>query len=289
MPEEATKIIGVDFSGAIPDQKTWICEGQLFGETLCIESCIPITRKDLTEKLSGMGGPMIAAMDFPFGLPRDFVSEKYPPAKSRAEVWSIAKDDSCKEIFEKRAKNFGGKHLRLCDVILNKKIKAAGVKSPLATSPRNMVPMTFWGMKMLHSLKGEGFRVLPDEKGPNNNGERVLMEVMPGATLRALKLRQPYKSDNTEESTRTSRKNRAEILVSLPFQSNINLCGIDQIRLYALNFDDCLDAIVAAVTAAMWHNNCKRFIIPPLKDDPKFDRVQIEGWLYAPAPSKMPA
>ena len=50
MAEQGTRIIGVDFSGAIPDNKTWICEGRLYGETLCIESCIPITRKDLTEK-----------------------------------------------------------------------------------------------------------------------------------------------------------------------------------------------------------------------------------------------
>ena len=227
---------------------------------------------------------MIAAMDFPFGLPRAFVRRNYPSANTRPKVWSIAKEDSCKGVFEERAKKFEGRRFRLCDEKLNKKIKAAGVKSPLATSPRNMVPMTFRGMQMLHSLKGKGFKIPPVDECPSSNAERILMEVMPGATLRALQLNQPYKTDSTEETARNSRKNRAEILIGLPYKSRINLYGLHQVRPYALNFDDCLDAIVAAVTAAMWRNACKEFILPPKKDDPTFDRVRTEGWLYAPDP-----
>ena len=289
MAEEATKIIGVDFSGAITNDKTWVCEGIFHGKTLCVESCLPITREDLAGKLSSMREPMIAAMDFPFGLPMAFVKKKYPSESKGTGVWSISRDDSLWTKFEEFAGEFNGNRFRLCDETLNKKIKAAGVNSPLATSPRNMLSMTFRGMQMLHRLKRKGFKILPFDDCSSIISERLLMEVMPGATLRALQLNLPYKIDNTEEKARNSRKNRAEILFGLPNRSRINVHNIEQFRAFALNFDDCLDAIVAAVTAAMWLKSSKQFILPPQKNDPKFKRVQSEGWLYAPDPTKSPA
>ena len=289
MSDTATKIIGVDFSGAVTNQNTWVCEGMLHGETLCVESCLPITREDLAGKLAGMREPMIAAMDFPFGLPIDFVNKTYPSKSKGLGVWSISRDDSLWKDFEKFAREFNGNRFRLCDETLNKKIKSAGVKSPLATSPRNMLPMTFRGMQMLHWLKRKGFNILPFDDCSSINSERILMEVMPGATLRALKLNLPYKAVKTEKSARNSRKNRAEILFRLPNKSRIRVHNIEQFRPYALNFDDCLDAIVAAVTAAMWLKSPKQFILPPREDDPKFRRIKSEGWLYVPDPTKLPA
>ncbi len=72
MAERSTRIIGVDFSGAVADNKTWYAQGQLRLETLYLEECFPIDRRGLINLLKGSSGPLVASLDFPFGVPKDF-------------------------------------------------------------------------------------------------------------------------------------------------------------------------------------------------------------------------
>ncbi len=74
MTERETMIIGVDFSGAATEGKTWICEGKLVGSELCLTDCLPITRSELTDKLKKLKGPIVVAMDFPFSMPEEFIN-----------------------------------------------------------------------------------------------------------------------------------------------------------------------------------------------------------------------
>ena len=73
MTTARTKLIGVDFSGAVADNATWIVmatvgdDGQIQWQTP-----LPIRREDLEQLLLTVDAPAIATLDFPFGLPSDF-------------------------------------------------------------------------------------------------------------------------------------------------------------------------------------------------------------------------
>ena len=76
MSETATRIIGVDFSGAAKDNhvgKTWITEGTLQGNSLTLLEPRPISRNCLTEMLIKEDPKAVIAMDFPFSVPREFL------------------------------------------------------------------------------------------------------------------------------------------------------------------------------------------------------------------------
>ena len=72
-----TTIIGVDFSGAKNEHKsakTWVAQGRLndAGE-LTLDSVQPMLRADLYNLLAQVEPPAVAAMDFPFGVPRSLI------------------------------------------------------------------------------------------------------------------------------------------------------------------------------------------------------------------------
>ena len=77
MTPPTTTLIGVDFSGAQQDNATGIAiatvgdHGQLAWQTP-----FPIRRADLEQLLLTIEGPTVAALDFPFGLPRDFAMKQ---------------------------------------------------------------------------------------------------------------------------------------------------------------------------------------------------------------------
>ena len=66
------QILGVDFSGAQTDRNTWLARGSLRGNTLSFDSCRPVKRAKLTDELAKCAGPTVAALDFPFSVPREF-------------------------------------------------------------------------------------------------------------------------------------------------------------------------------------------------------------------------
>ena len=72
-----TTLIGVDFSGAQQDNATWIAIATVGdGGQLAWQTPFPIRRADLEQLLLTIEGPTVAALDFPFGLPRDFAMKQ---------------------------------------------------------------------------------------------------------------------------------------------------------------------------------------------------------------------
>jgi hypothetical protein len=101
---------------------------------------------------------------------------------------------------------------------------------------------------------------------------------MPGAALKALGL--PYKG--YKNGTRKLQLRR-EILDGLSLRSSVPIENLEEFREQCLDSHDCLDAVVAAVVAALWVRDRASFRHPAGVDQGQLDPTTlIEGWLYAP-------
>ena len=84
--------IDVDFSGAIKNQDTWFAQGHLDQDgQLQLERVHPVRREDLYDLMLEIPVPAVAALDFPFGVPGDFVEHiaEGKPLKAINEVWPV--------------------------------------------------------------------------------------------------------------------------------------------------------------------------------------------------------
>ena len=190
------KVIGVDFSGAKQDRNTWVAQGEIHSDILTLTKCCPMPRKQLTRLLDNCKEPAIAAMDFPFSVPRCFARFWQPEATEMPDLWEAAGSIEI-EYFRCVRDRFVSRHgepKRCGDHLYT------GSFSPLHDTNPNMVPMTFRGMQMLHQLWPDWMvpplpfaaTGQPADSGPLSG--KTLLEVMPGAALRALNL--PYRGFN---------------------------------------------------------------------------------------------
>ena len=178
-------ILGVDFSGAKADKNTWVTQGVLGDGVLTITSCQPLPRAGLADLLASLPGTAVAALDFPFSVPKSFAGWWRPEAETMPELWEAAVAMDLEGFWSIRDQFVAehGEPLRRGDLYFPECYSCLHKTNP------NMVPMTFRGMQMLDGLWRSGCRVPPlpghDRAGP------LLLESMPGAALRALGL--PYK------------------------------------------------------------------------------------------------
>ncbi len=300
-------IIGVDFSGAEAEGKTWVTEGHLRDNTLIINDCHPIrsiSRAELETLLKKMPDGAVAAMDFPFSVPLAFAEFWHPSASEMTCLWAAAAEIELKQFYEqvtRFAVTIDSELLRVGDLCF------PNAQPCLHRGRPNMVPMTFRGMQMMHRLwKINRFRV-PPLTGPSELP--VLLEVMPGAALRNFGLPFTRYKDGTEEQQQERRRNRKKILNSLCRGS----AGV-QLQVSKNIFETCierrdgdgLDSLVAATVAARWTLCEADFCVPSgevvttLKRNRKNQRqvsfqakgmtklaaAKREGWIYAPKPIK---
>ena len=269
------EIAGIDFSGAKSDDRTWIARGRLDGLSLVFRSCEPVRRAELEEVLLSLPGDAVAALDFPFSVPRVFAQFWRPEAIAMPDLWAAASMMELAGFMALRddfAARFGEPRRR-CDTFFPEAYSCLHKVNP------NMVPMTFYGMQMLARLGPAGCVVPPlSFQGRTAGGKALLLEAMPGAALRAFKL--PYKGYKNGVNAGIKRR---EILEGLPGRSGLLLPNLAELREGCLESHDCLDAVVAAVTAALWARDPGLFRRPTLGEGEGPDRVSLlEGWLYAP-------
>ena len=118
---------------------------------------------------------------------------------------------------------------------------------------------------------------------PQKAGKAVLLEVMPGAVLRSLGL--PYKG--YKNGVRRLELRRT-ILDGLPQASRVELPNIQVFWDACMSSHDCLDAVVAALAAALWSIDPGSFRLPNVDGDGQDPLslpesvLRLEGWLYAP-------
>ena len=286
------QILGVDFSGAQTDRNTWLARGSLRDEILSLNSCRPVSRAELTDELAKCAGPTVAALDFPFSVPREFARfwqpEGAPIFETMPDLWAAAASmdwndfSALRDAFVARY----GELKRSCD--------PPESYSCLHRVNPNMVPMTFRGMQMLHRLwagntanpmsapplpdRSRPDRSRPDRSRPDLGPDTVLLEVMPGAVLRRMGL--PFKGYKNGARAPALRR---QILEDLPQKATPVIVSLAEMRELCLAHHDGLDAVVAAIAAALWAIDPSRFPAPPTKDHPDYDpAVLLEGWLYAP-------
>ena len=276
----SVNIVGVDFSGAKADNVTWMAHGSLndslTGHELTLDGCRAVNRAELSSALEALPGGSVAALDFPFSVPLEFARFWQPQATSMPQLWQAALHMDLNQFIGLRDEFVDryGEPKRLIDTLHPESYSCLHKVNP------NMVPMTFRGMQMLARLWPAGCDVPP--LPPQGAGKALLLEVMPGAVLRALKL--PFKG--YKNGTRKLDLRR-QILDGLPGRIPLALPNLEDLRDDCMHSHDCLDAVVAAVAAALWATDPAMFRLPAPQDGPDGGQdngssLMTEGWLYAP-------
>ena len=283
-------IVGVDFSGAKSDNATWVTKALLEEEGIRLLSSQPTRRAELAELLPSLPQDTVVALDFPFSVPHEFAERWVPGANSMPVLWQAAAAMDYEEFLSLRDSFCAekGEPMRRGDLYFPECYSCLHKFNP------NMVPMTFRGMQMLHTLWGEGCRVPPlDETGRSGP---LLLESMPGAVIHALGL--PHKG---YKNGRRNLELRGQVLDGLEKQSGVRIVNLDESRDLCMDSHDCLDSVVAALAAALWVRDPDMFRRPGDRDGepPALNRRQaspgamamteleaarLEGWIYAPYP-----
>ena len=277
-----TTIIGIDFSGAKHDRGTWVAYGRLTPEgTLEFESANMIRRKDVVNLLIAVSTPAVAAIDFPFSVPREFAEflNTGVDLEAMPDVWRIIDDMSLEDFYAARDAFVGrfGEPKRAGDAA-----HFSESFSPLHKVNPNMLPMTYRGIRMLHRLYGESpdrWAVPPMRAARSQARSVTLLETMPGAFLKSIGA--IYKGYKKPKSARQRDERRNAILDTVQRNSSVALPNLSDLRDDCVASDDCLDAVVAAVAAAEWARNLARFRHPSAEER---TAARLEGWIYALQP-----
>ena len=262
-----------------------------------LESCHPVSREKLTEKLKALPGDAVVALDFPFSVPTAFAEYLGHPESEMPALWqAMATIVGERDGFLDRRDKFveeNGEILRAGD------LHVPGCYSCLHKSNPNMVPMTFEGMRLLNRLWQQTNCQVPPLEVEGHDGA-VLLEVMPGAALEAYGL-----PDKGYKGGQDALDKRREILTGLSKKSGVNVLDLHAFRDEAMFADHALDSIVAAVTAASWvmdesgnafrkpsnsHTVAeafaaykgKRKISPDIDHLTELNAARREGWIYVP-------
>ena len=225
----------------------------------------------------GVAAPAAIAMDFPFGLPEEFlpqlgITDDY---QTIDKIWPILAFTEWKDLEEIAAEYVDdySEPRRIVDQIYTE------AKSTLHRIRPDLLRMTYRGSKLLsrwwdHKDRSP-WHILPLEPPSEPVEQRVtVMETMPGAFLRSIGL--PYR--NYKGSGATALQNREYILNNLGPNSGIVLPNLVEWRHSCRASDDCLDAIIAAVCAAAWLHRAADFRIPKQNEEAAARR---EGWIYS--------
>ncbi len=274
-----TAIIGVDFSGAKHDRNTWAARGRLAPDgELWFDSVQPVLRQDLFKLLATVPTPAVAALDFPFGVPAAFAAYLNPRCKpgeaAMPAVWQTIAGMSAEQ-FALERNNFVsqfGEHKRTGDAAYGESF------SPLHRFNPDMLPMTYYGIGMLHRCHEDypaRWHAPPLDPPSNPEGTVTLLETMPGAFLKAIGLKHTGYKNRRDALDALQR--RAAILDGLDAKSDVLLPNLSAVEMGCRASHDCLDSVIAAVAAAAWAQDPDRFRRP---NADKLPQACLEGWIY---------
>lgn len=278
---------GVDFSGAKTDPNdTWLVTGELGSLGLKIRSVKNTGARALIKELDSMAELTECALDFPFGLPVEFMRflAKKLEVDEFAEWQSLAERLVFMELeeFKAYADEYGIDAKRHTD-----KIALRAAKSPLHQVNPSMIQMTFYGIKMLTQLNPDRYYVLPfqDEKEDGC----AMTEVYPAEILSLLNLPWRGYKGKDKQGRDKALEVRREIVNGIVYLrenggAKFKECprvSIDNtLKGQIIASDHAVDAFAACYSAAI------RRTTPSLFPDPlDSDNVNVllEGWMYAPA------
>lgn len=264
--------------------------------------------------------PLVIGLDFPFSLPLIFAqallatgSDQSPRPchwQTLAELVSQIDYSAFEELAVATSRGNGGEPRRLTDKLTDPK-----AQSPLHRINPGMLKMTWQGMPQLLELSKQGFNILPfnnisagaaKESDPSTSksassasestpsakesassaSEIVpsVMEVYPAALLKAMGLpHRKYKGQ--DESARALRRTIIELQsVNKISKTPVELELPPSLRAAAEACDDALDAVIAALGAALARLNRQTYAPPA---GPSLAQVAVEGWIYVPYPQQL--
>jgi hypothetical protein len=221
-------------------------------------------------------GPWLAALDFPFGQPRQLLANLVWPLTWERYIQTVAAMDKAQ--FEEtlrlyRASRPAGdkQHLRATDHLANS-------RSPMMLHRVPVGKMFFQGAPRLLSA---GVSVLPCHPTPDG---RIVLEGYPALVARKIIGKAPYKSNELGKQTLAAQETRQKLLDGLRSFVLQTLYGFSlelDDRLAAMfvrePMADLLDALLCAIQAAWaytWRDN--NYGIPE-------DCDKEEGWIIDPA------
>ncbi|HZU01011.1 MAG TPA: DUF429 domain-containing protein [Ktedonobacteraceae bacterium] len=245
-----TAILGVDFTSAPSRRKPITCAVCELKETLLVvQDCLTLTNFDQFEALLNSAGPWIAALDFPFGLPRKLLANLGWPEKWEEYVQLIAAMGKTAFVetlaYYRESRPAGDKlHLRTTD-------RLAGSRSPMMMHRVPVGKMFFQGApRLLRS----GVSVLPCCPRDDN---RIVVEGYPALVARQCIGKRSYKSDEQKKQSLDQRNARRDIVDALCTESVQSAYGVrvrldDEMadRFVQEPMGDILDAVLCALQAA---------------------------------------
>ncbi len=269
-------VIGLDFTSSPRKSKPiTVANGALSGGTLRFTEIVSLYDFVEVGALLDSAGPWIAGLDFPFGLPRQFLADtgwlgNWTQQASRTASLSKRQFESLLIDYKANKPKGQKEPVRRTD-------RMTRAKSPLKLHYPPVGKMYYEGVKLLISADAS---ILPCRP---SSSERIIVESYPAVPARFLIKSQSYKSDTKKKQTLEQRAARREIihgLISTQFERSYHISvDLDSLLAEAAIDDptgDSLDAILACVQAASASlDPSGRFYIP--KDvDP------CEGWIADP-------
>ncbi len=283
-------IVGVDFSGGGDDASignTWVTKGRFDGKALTIDECRPISRTELKELLRALPKGSVEALDFPFGVAEELFPDLVPGCSTMKDVWDRVSEmrfeDKASEDWES-FDTLRAKHPKIKRKFDEKHYPEVS----LSPQDERMRYMTYHGIKMLKELHDKcenRWHIPPLHCGWVRENRVTLLEVMPGAALKAQDLpHRNYKNSKGPNALKNLKKRKC-ILEKLSDKFDIDLPNFEKYRdLFVFN-DNALDSFIAAIVAALWVNETAFHRPEDHQDENVLNTARLEGCIYAPSKS----
>lgn len=269
------RILGLDFTSAPRRAKPiTVAHGVLDASgCLCVEQVEALTDFAAFEAVLQRPGPWLGGFDFPFGLPREAVTDLALPTRWDALVrhcTSLGKP-GFRALLDghRQARPMGNRYAhRATD-------RPAGSSSPLKlVNP----PVGLMFLEGAPRLLAAGCDVPGLHAG---DPTRVALEAYPGLLARQLIGRQSYKSDDRARQTAERRKARQQMLEQLlqakqPRRPALQVSSALHQRMLDDGSGDVLDAVLCALQAASVAH-LSRYGMPAQTD-------AVEGWIIGAKP-----
>lgn len=270
------KIYGLDFTSAPSRKKAITCAVcELQKDLLSVKDCLRLTSFGDFEALLHADGPWLAALDFPFGLPRKLITNLGWPQTWEGYMQVIVsigkmKFEETLKVYQESRPVGDKQHLRATDIL-------AGARSPMMLHRVPVGKMFFEGATRL--LKSN-VSIMPCHP---TGGSRMVLEGYPALVARKLIGRRSYKSDERDKQTKDRAIARSEIVYGLRssvieecYGFRIELCERMTEMLVEDQMGDQLDAVLCAVQAGWVYSQRDRGYGIPVDCD------MTEGWIVDP-------
>jgi hypothetical protein len=263
-------LLGVDFTCAPSRKKPiTVARGRLAGTVLRLDRLDALPTLAGFEALLAEPGPWLGAFDFPFGLPREFVTTQALGASAQAVVQELLRRCATRMDFRALVDAWGNTRpagQRLIHRATDGAMPGVSSTSPLQT---RYVPVGFMYFEGFSRLLQAGLQVPGLHEG---DATRTAVEAYPGLLAHELVGRRSYKN-SSEPDRLIARKDIVDALEQGRTRLGLRL-KLTHAQREALVDDasgDRLDAALCLVQAA-WASTQPRYGLPVAMD-------AVEGWI----------